>query len=61
MMIMMMILLLLLIIIIIIPDYLIGDFAGSLRDRRTGLGPDPNGAGSLHVSGCTFQLELRCY
>ena len=36
----------------------IGGFAGSLRDRRTGLDPDPNGADSLHVSGCTPQMEF---
>ena len=36
----------------------IGGFAGSLRDRRTGLDPDPSGADSLHVSGCTPQLVI---
>ena len=36
----------------------IGGFAGSLRDRQTGLDPDPSGADSLHVSGCTPQLEF---
>ena len=36
----------------------IGVFAGSLRDRRTGLDPDPSGADSIHVSGCTPQLEF---
>ena len=36
----------------------IGGFAGSLRDRRTGLDPDPRGDDSLHVSGCTPQLEF---
>ena len=30
-----------------------GGFAGSLRDQRTGLDPDPSRAGSIHVSGCT--------
>ena len=33
-------------------------FAGSLRDRRTGLDPDPSGADSAYVSGCTPQLEF---
>ena len=33
-------------------------FAGSLRDRRTGLDPDPSGADSTYVSGCTPQLEF---
>ena len=36
----------------------IGCFAGSLRDQQTGLDPDPSGADSLHVSGCTPQLEF---
>ena len=36
----------------------IGSFAGSLRDRQSGLDPDPSGADSLHVSGCTPQLEF---
>ena len=36
----------------------IGGFAGSLRDRQTGLDPDPSGAKSVHVSGCTPQLEF---
>ena len=36
----------------------IGGFAGSLRDRQTGLDPDPSGAESVHVSGCTPQLEF---
>ena len=36
----------------------IADFAGSLRDQQTGLDPDPSGAESIHVSGCTPQLEL---
>ena len=36
----------------------IGGFAGSLRDRQTGLDPDPSGADSLCVSGCTPQLEF---
>ena len=30
----------------------------SLRDRRTGLVPDPSGADSFTVSGRTPQLEL---
>ena len=37
----------------------IGGFAGSLRDRRTGLDPDPSGADNIHVSGCTPQLEFE--
>ena len=36
----------------------IGGFAGSLRDQRTGLDPDPSGADSPHVSGCTPQVEF---
>ena len=36
----------------------ISGFAGSLRDWPTGLDPDPNGADSLHVIGCTPQLEF---
>ena len=36
----------------------IGGFAGSLRDRRTRLDPDPSGANSLHVSGCTPHVEF---
>ena len=36
----------------------IGGFAGSLRDRRTGLDPDLSGANSLHVSGCTPHAEF---
>ena len=36
----------------------IGGFAGSPRDRWTGLDPDLRGADSLHVSGCTPQLEF---
>ena len=36
----------------------IGGFADSLRDWQTGLDPDPSGAYSIHVSGCTHQLEL---
>ena len=36
----------------------IGGFAGNLRDRRTGLDPDPSGANSVHVSSCTPQLEF---
>ena len=35
----------------------IGGFAASLWDQRTRLDPDPSGAHSLHVSGCTPQLE----
>ena len=35
-----------------------GGFAGSLRDRRTGLDPDPSGATCLYVCGCTPQLEF---
>ena len=34
----------------------IGGFAGSLRDRQTGLDPHPSGADSIHGSGCTSQL-----
>ena len=37
---------------------LIGGFAGSLRDQRTGQDPDPSGADSVHVSGCTSHLEF---
>ena len=33
----------------------IGGFAGSLRDRQTGLDPQSSGTDSLHVSGCTHQ------
>ena len=29
-----------------------------LRDQRTGLEPDPSGADSFTVSGCTSQLEF---
>ena len=36
----------------------IGGFAGSLRDRWTGLDPDPNGADGLYVSGYAPQLEF---
>ena len=36
----------------------IDGFAGSLRDQQTGLVPDPSGADSIHVSGCTPQLEF---
>ena len=36
----------------------IGGFAGSVRDLQTGLDPDPSGADSLHVSGCTPQVEF---
>ena len=36
----------------------IGGFAGSLRNRPAGLDPDPSGADSVHVSGCTPQLEF---
>ena len=36
----------------------IGGFAGSLRDQQTGQDPDPSGTDSLHVSGCTHQLEF---
>ena len=36
----------------------IDGFAGSLRDRQTGLDPDVSRADSLHVSGCTPQLEF---
>ena len=36
----------------------IGDIAGSLRDWRSGLDPDPSGANCIHVSGCTSQLEF---
>ena len=34
----------------------IGGFAGNLRDQQTGMDPDPCGADSVHVSGCTPQL-----
>ena len=37
----------------------IGGFAGSLRDRRTGLHPDPSGADSLHVSVFTPHIEFH--
>ena len=40
---------------------LIGWFAGSLRDHRTGQDPDPSGADSVHVSGCTSHLEFDDY
>ena len=43
---------------IIIKITKICGFAGSLRDWQTGLDPDPSGADSLHVSGCTPQLEF---
>ena len=33
-------------------------FTGSLRDQRTELDSNPSGADSLHVSGCTLQLEF---
>ena len=36
----------------------IGGFADGLRDRQTGLDPDPSGADSVHVSDCTPQLEF---
>ena len=36
----------------------IGGFGGSLRKRPTGLDPDPSGADSIHVSGCTPQLQF---
>ena len=36
----------------------IDGFAGSLRDQQTGPVPDPSGADSIHVSGCTPQLEF---
>ena len=36
----------------------IGGFACSTRDQRTVLEPDPSGADSTHVSGCTHQLEF---
>ena len=36
----------------------IGGFAGCLKYRWTGLYPDPIGADSIHVSGCTPQLEF---
>ena len=38
----------------------IGGFAGSLRDWRTGLDPDPDpsGATCLYICGCTPQLEF---
>ena len=36
----------------------IGGFAGSLRDRWTGLDPDPNGADGLYVSRYAPQLEF---
>ena len=35
-----------------------GGFAGSLRDQWTRLDPDPSGAESIYVSGCTPQLEF---
>ena len=37
----------------------IGGFAGSLRDWGTGLDPGPSGTDSLHLSGCTPQLEFH--
>ena len=36
----------------------IGSFPGSLRDWQTGLDPYPGAADSVHVSGCTPQLEF---
>ena len=36
----------------------IGGSTGILRDQRTGLYLSPSGADSLHVSGCTLQLEF---
>ena len=30
----------------------------SMRNRRTGLDPDPSGTDSCTVSGCTFQMEF---
>ena len=36
----------------------IGSFASSLRDQQAGLDPDPSGADSTLVSGCTPQLEF---
>ena len=33
-------------------------FAGSLRDRRTGLDLEPSGADSANVNGCTPHLEF---
>ena len=30
----------------------------TLKDQRTGLGPDPIGADSSTFTGCTFQLEF---
>ena len=36
----------------------IGGFAGSLRDQRTGMDPDPSGADSIYVCSCTPQLKL---
>ena len=36
----------------------IGRFAGSLRDRRAGLDPDPSGGDSIHISGSTPQLKF---
>ena len=37
----------------------INGFASSMRDQRTGLDPDTSGADSLHISGCTPQLEFE--
>ena len=37
----------------------IGGFAGSFRDQQTGVDPDPSRADSLHVSGCTPNLEFN--
>ena len=36
----------------------IGGFVVSLGDRLTGLDPHSRWAGSLHVSGCTSQLDF---
>ena len=36
----------------------IGGFVDSLKDQQTGLDPDPSGDDSVHVSGCTPQLEF---
>ena len=30
----------------------------NLRDRQTGLDPDPSGADSFTVCGCTYQLKF---
>ena len=37
----------------------IGGIAGSLRDWQTVSDPDPSGTDSLHISGCTPQMDFE--